>query len=184
MHGDRLFAKDTPVILLGIDPSNEMLEYAQLLNTPRLAKVLRQGAWRSLSEHTRDREGYFDLVVMSACLPYGCDEPSSPQFWSESAWSRAANALAAATHAESAMIAIQPFAKKSLLDLSASWFCSGSLRKFGLNSSSFPSYIRAPVTLPKTTALFKAHCPHSWSIDSWNPTRSDEIRLLLPRSRR
>lgn len=91
--------------LLGIEPSQEMILFSECSRwRNRVSTAYRQG---SIADLTKDSVGLvtFDLVVFSACLPYGFDN-----------WSPLLTALGEYEGQESKMIlAVEPDAKADLL---------------------------------------------------------------------
>lgn len=173
--GSSLF--DQKVVVVGLDPSPAMHDFARRLDLPSVTHAAKIGGWESLEHVTQ--KGYFDLAVMSACLPYGCDDPESVGFFGDHVWNAAATALRDSLTAWPLMVAIQPFVKNDILSLSTRRLAGTVLRTSGYSTRRFPVLLRTSRPLPVLARSFSSLAP-DWTPVTWNASRSEQVRFLFP----
>lgn len=161
--------------IIAVEPSSAMRSYARLIATSNIRRVSKAGGWEQIRQGSLNlRVGSFDLVVMSACLPYAASS------WAPSRWAAISRAVGELTEPPAAVIAIQPSAKFFLLSqLSAAFDGTGWYKTSRYCCHAFPTVIRKPLPLPRTSRLLERHLPGAFYVDSWNPSRNESIVIGL-----
>jgi SAM-dependent methyltransferase len=184
-----LWAADSSMEVVSLEPSSDMQEFARgLFHGPQIAQShLKNNLADLLSERVALEPQSFDLVLLSACLPYGY-EHSTPL----------AEVVGQLTRPPAAIIIIEPQAKKAELQkLSKALVETGYYSAFDYCCHDLPEQIRYPRMLTRLTLLlqhYEDHVRHNaclslggrtmlgdpaYPAKSWNGLPSYKDRVLL-----